>query len=622
MPDREPYPGSTPPDPAWADIAGLIDFDHPFSALWTPGPRSGRWFAGAMANLSTNCIDRHLVDGADRVALHWEGEPGDRRSLTYADLHQQVVVLTRALRGMGVGVGDRVGLHLGWLPETVVAMLACARLGAIHAVLPAPLPIEPLADRLSALDLKVLFTQDGAWRHGTVLPTKARADEALLASGSVEHTIVVRRTGMDVAWFEGDRWYHDIVGPTRRTPVESREDEGDLGAPVSLPADHPISIVPLATKGGQPVSVLHGAATMLAGALAVHRRLRTGGVFWCAGDISWAVTQFHGIYGPLAYGDTAVMYEGTLDQPAPTRAWEIIARYGVESMVSTPSVMRTVRGWARELPEVSRIPSLLRVTTAGEPVESDLAEWLMQAFGAKDLQVLDAWGQLELSGIVRVVDAADPGLGVAGGETALPDCDLDIVDAAGEPTAPGRAGEAVLRLPWAGTLVDVEGDHADVAQSHWTRHPGCYATGDLASRDEHGHIAFLGRTDGVVSISGQLVSLREVREVLEDHPYVSAAEVTWRKDAELGRALVAAVVLDPQVGPDPDLDEVAVGLMNAVREIMGGLARPRSLLVIDRFGDELGRLERSRAIATLATTDRVGAPREVTWSQVLAAAGQ
>lgn len=624
MPDRETQRSSTPPDPAWVDIAGLIDFDHPYSELWTPGPRSGHWFPGATVNLSTNCVDRHLVERADQVALHWEGEPGDRRSLTYRDLHQQVTALARALRVMGVGEGDRVGLHLGWLPETVVAMLACARVGAVHAVLPAPLPTEPLADRLSALDLKVLFTQDGAWRHGTVLPTKARADEALLASGSVEHTIVVRRTGMDVAWFEGDRWYHDVVGPARRAPTGSRDEEDDLAAPVHLPPDHPIAIVPLATKGGQPVSVLHGTATMLAGALAVHRRLRTGGVFWCAGDISWTVTQFHGIYGPLAHGDTAVMYEGTLDQPAPTRAWDIIARYGVESMVSTPSVMRTVRGWARELPEVSRIPSLLRVTTAGEPVEDDLAEWLTRAFGAKDLEVLDAWGQLELGGIVRVMDASDPGshAGGAADGTALPDCALDIVDAAGAAAGAGLAGEAVLRLPWAGTFVDVEGDQAGVAESHWTRHAGCYATGDLALRDEGGHIAFLGRTDGVVSISGQLVSLREVREVLEDHPYVSAAEVTWRKDPELGRALVAAVVLDPQAGPDPDLDEVGVGLMNAVREIMGGLARPRSLLVIDRFGDELGRLERARAIATLATPDRVGAPREVTWSQVLAAAGQ
>lgn len=610
----------TPPPDSWVAVADLITFDTAYSDLWHPGERSGRWFAGATLNLSVNCLDRHLSERSTQVALHWEGEPGDQRSMTYAELHEQVCALSRALRGMGVGIGDRVGLHLGWLPETVVAMLACARIGAVHTILPAPLPVEPLADRLDLLDLKVLFTQDGAWRHGTVLPLKARADEALLAGGSVEHTIVVRRTGMDIAWFEGDRWYHDLVATTRRG--NSAPDSSDASAPVPVAPDHPIATVPLANKGGQPVSVAHGTATMLAGALAVHRRLRTGGVFWCAGDISWAVTQFHGIYGPLAFGDTTVMYEGTLDVPNRTRAWDIIARYGVETMVTSPSVARTVRGWARELPEVSAIPSLRRVATAGEPVEEELAQWLAEAFGSGDLEVSDAWGQLELGGIVRVTNTTASSLGAVSADDELPDCGLDIVDPDGRSVSDGEIGETVLRLPWAGTMVGVGGSQAAVAEAHWTRHPGAYATGDLALRESSGHVTFLGRTDDVVSISGQLVSLREVREVLAEHPYVSGAEVTWRKDPELGRALIAAVSLSPEVGAAPDLDAVAVELMDAVREVMGGLARPRALLVVDRFGDELGRTERARAIATLATADRAGAPRQVTWAQILAAAGE
>ena len=614
----------TSPPESWAEIADLISFDTPFSRLWEPAERSGRWFVDGRLNLSTNCLDRHLGGQPDRVAVHWEGEPGDRRSMTYAQLHEQVCALTRGLRGMGVGPGDRVGLHLGWLPETVVAMLACARIGAMHTILAAPLPVEPLTDRLELLDLKVLFTQDGAWRHGTVLPLKARADEALVAGGSVEHTIVVRRTGMDVTWFEGDRWYHDVVAATRPGAASTPHEDGvDPSAPASLPSDHPIAAVSLANKGGQPVSVLHGTATMLAGAMAVHRRLRTGGVFWCAADIAWAVTQFHGIYGPLAFGDTVVMYEGTLDQPSRTRAWEIVARYEVESIVTSPSVARTVRGWARELPEVSAVPSLRRVTTAGEPVEPELEEWLTRAFASRRLDVIDAWGQLELGGIVQVASTR-PSDGatrdVPGDE--LPDCGVDIVDADGRSVGEDEVGEAVLRLPWAGTMVGVEGPQAAVAEAHWTRHPGCYATGDLARWRADGRLTFLGRTDDVVSISGQLVSLREVREVLADHPFVRAAVVTWRKDPELGRALVAAVTLSEQGGMDPDLDGVAVELMDAVREVMGGLARPRALLVVDRFGDELGRLQLARAIATLATPDRAGAPRRVTWPQVLAAAGE
>lgn len=614
MPEPDsPRTWEVAPPSSWAEVADLISFDTPFADLWLPGERSGRWFVGGMLNLSTNCVDRHLADRADQPAIHWEGEPGDRRTLTYGRLHDEVLALTAALRGMGVGRGDRVGLHLGWLPETVVIMLACARIGAIHTILPAPLPVEPLADRLELLDLKVLFTQDGAWRHGTVLPLKSRADDALLAGGSVEHTIVVRRTGMDVAWFEGDRWYHDLVAPAR--PGGVTQPVGDLSAPDSLPADHPIAAIPLASRGGRAVSILHGTATMLAGATAVHRRLRAGGVFWCAADIAWTVTQFHGIYGPLAHGDTVVMYEGTLDQPSQTRAWDIIARYGVDSMVTTPSVVRTVRGWARELPEVSGLPSLRRVTTAGEPVDQELRSWLGQAFASREIDVVDAWGQLELGGIVQVAGSGGDD------DNAVPDCGVDIVDAEGRPVAEGEAGEAILRLPWAGTMVGVEGPQAAVVDAHWTRHPGSYATGDLVVRGADGRMDFLGRTDEVVSISGQLVSLREVREVLAGHPFVEVAEVTSRKDPDLGRSLVAAVSLSAEVGSDPDLDGVAVELMETVREVMGGLARPRAVLVLDRFGEGLGQLEQRRAIATLATPDRAGAPRKVTWEQVVAAAG-
>lgn len=282
-------------------------------------------------------------------------------------------------------------------------------------------------------------------------------------------------------------------------------------------------------------------------------------------------------------------------------------------------MVRTVRGWAREMPGVSAVPSLRRVVTAGEPVEPELAEWLVEALGGGTLHVGDAWGQLELGGIVRVVGLPAP-------PTPPPDGELDIVDESGEPVPDGVPGEAVLRRAWAGTMVGVHGAADSVADRHWTRYPGLYATGDSAVRqpstgEDDGTVTFLGRTDGVVPISGQLVSLREVREVLTEHPYVAAADVVVRKDPTLGRRLVAAVQLTGEVGPDRDLDAIAVDLMDGVREVMGGLARPRAVLFLDRFGDELGRSQRAEAIAALATEDR-HEPRIVTWEQVLAAAGQ
>lgn len=622
-----------PPSPLWEDVAARMHLLSPPTALWG---EDGRWLPGATLNLSVTCLDRHLEERGDAVAVHWEGEPGDRRDLTYRELHEQVVVLARALQGMGVGPGDRVGLHLGWVPETVVAMLACARIGAVHSVLPSSLPAGPLADRLALLDLKVLFTQDGAWRHGTVLPLKARVDDALSAVGSVQHTIVVRRTGMDVAWYEGDRWYHDVIGAGPRPRAgESRRARRTSDQPVALDADHPVASVPIAARAGQQVSVIHGTAAVLANAIAVHGHLRTGGPFWCAGDIAWAVTQFHGIYGPLAWGDASVMYEGTLDVPHHGRAWEIVRRYDVEAVITSPSVMRTIRGWARDMRAVGAAPTLRRVATAGEPVEADLAAWLVEAFGGGDLEVLDAWGQLELGGIVRVTGAGE--------RHPMPGCGIDVVDPAGLVVPDGEPGEVVLRRPWAGVLVGVEGSSERDHWGHWERHPGVYSTGDLAVRSADGTITFLGRADEVVSVSGQLVSLREVREVLTDHPFVAHARVTVRKDVELGRAIVAAVVLSAEAtggagGGDgahapgdaggrsgetdgADLDAIAVELMAAVREDLGGLARPRAMLIVDRFGEELGREALSQAIAALASPHRSGTPRRVTWEQLVAAAG-
>ncbi len=607
-PVTEPIGLRLPPDPVWEEIARAITFATAYERLWTPGPRGGSWFAGGRLNLSVNCLDRHLPARRDQVAIHWEGEPGDRVSLTYGELYEQVLALTRALHALGVRPGDRVGLHLGWLPETVVAMLACVRLGAVHTLIPVPLPTEALADRIADLELRILFTQDGAWRRGAVLPLKARADEALAAASSVQHLIVVRRTGMDVPWFDGDRWYHDLVAGTR-----GRHRRADP-PPVLVPAQHPVCTISLANRGGHPVSVLHGTATMLAGALAVHRLLDPSGVFWCAGEVSWTLTQFHGIYGPLASGATAVMCEGTLDVPSRDRAWQIIERYAVESLVTTPSVVRTMRGWARELPPRSRPPSLGRVTTAGEPMDAELSQWLLEALGAGVLDVADGWGQLELGGIVRLT-------GLRG--ESLPDCGLDVVDPDGRSVGVGEPGEIVLRKPWPSTMVGIEGPGAPNIDRHWTRHPGGYATGDLAERTGPDAIAFLGRTDDVVSISGQLVALQEVRQVLAGHPQVAQVDVTWRKDQELGRALIATVCLRGGAcapGTDQDYDAVAVELMETVREVLGGLARPRSIVFLDRFGDELSRAERALAIADLARPDREG-PRLITWAQVLAAAG-
>lgn len=604
MADRRIADGIADGLEAWAAVADQLEWAKRWDTLYEPRGRLGRWFVGGRLNLAVNCVDRHVAAGDGEVpAIRWEGEPGDRRTLTYRELHDSVRTLAGALRGLGVGAADRVALHLGWLPETVIAMLACARIGATYTILPTPLPVEALAERLDDFGPKVLFTQDGAWRHGTIIPLKFRADDALTAVGGIEHTVVVRRTGNSVAWYEGDRWLDDLMAkPRPGTPAPDT-------APAELGAEHILTSAPLANRRGRPVSALQGAATLLASVVAIHRHgLHAGGVFWCAAEISWVGAQAHGVYGPLACGDTVVMYEGMLDVPTRTRAWDIVGRYGVRTLVTTPSVVRHLRGWSRRPPSSEQVASLRRVVMIGEPVDSDLVDWLAHEVGHGRLVLADAWGQIELAGIAALLDnPVDP--------ARLPDPGLAIVDETGREVPDGEPGELVVRRPWAGLMRGMEGAGADeTARRHW-RLPGVYCTEDSVRRRPDGRLEFLGRMDEVTNVSGQLVSLGEVREVLLEHPFVADAEVVQRADRMLGRSLAAAVV--PASGATADA-ALARDLLDTVRELLGGLARPRALLFVDRFGDELTASARRRTLAVLAASAEE-TPVHLTWDQVVAA---
>lgn len=589
----------TVPSDRWSGVAARLDWASPYDVVFRANPPYDDWFAGGTLNLSVNCVDRHLAGNADRVAIHWEGEPGDRRVLTYQDLHVSVVRLAAALRGLGIGTGDRVALHLGWLSETVVAMLACTRIGAEYTVIPVALPVEALAQRLEDFAPRVLFTQDGGWRHGAILPLKARADEALEATSGVEHTVVVRRTGLHVDWFEGDLWFDDVLAAA----------DPSLGGPEPVPSDHPAVVVHLANRRGQPVAVCHGTANLAASALAIHAHgLAEGEVFWCAGDVSWLGAQAHGVIGPLLGGATTVMYEGTLDVPDPARTWRVVERYQVTSLLTSPSIVRALRGWSLTAP-AGGTGSLRRLTTLGERLDPDLRSWLGTVLGP-DVTLADAWGQLELGGIVTVDAPVHPDL--------LPEPGFAILDAEGREVPDGTTGQWVMRRPWPGTMraAVVHGD--DPTAYHWSQHPGVYASGDLARRLPSGRVEFLGRLDEVVSVSGQLVSLNEVRDALVEQPFVVDAEAFERFDPALGRSVAAAVVLSPDAPTD---DASLRELQDGVRDLLGGLSRPRTLVVVDRFGDHLGPEERRQALAALPSPADTQ-PLRVSWEQVLAAAGR
>jgi acetyl-CoA synthetase len=580
----------------WAERARALHWDESFTETFDASRPAGRWFSGGRLNVSVNCLDRHLPALADAPAIYWEGEPGDRRMITYGDLHAEVVAFTRALRGLGVDKGDRVALYLSWVPETVVAMLACARLGALYALLPVALPADALADRLTDLEPKLVVTQDGAWRRGVIHPLKSQCDDALQVVASVEHTVVVRRTGIDVVDFEGDRWYHDLV-----VPYQGSDDGSDLGRAEPVEADHPLSIMYIASRRGRPTGIVHRSAGLLACASTMHRHGFASlpeDVLWCAVEFSWVVGQSHAVYGPLSCGASTVMYEGTLDTPNHGRAWDIIERYQINTLLTTPSIVRNIRGWV-DSPPGSRVGSIKRCVTAGERLDPETAEWLRHQVGHDEATIANAWGMTELGGAVRVRPWLDGG---------LPDPGLDIFDGHGEPVPHGVQGELVLCNPWPALTLGV---HVGEGKIEWDPEKGdClqYRTGDQAHRDPldigpEGFplITIDGRKDPLISVAAQLVSATEVAEVLEDHPFVRRAEVIDRSDRRRGSAIVACVVLQEGVEPN---STIAAELRTHVHDTLGGLSTPRAFAFCDELpsGVERGVLRHALSMLCAKST--------------------
>lgn len=547
----------------WRPHAEALSWITGYHTLYAENPPYDDWFIGGELNLSANCTDRHLHDRADRPAVLWEGEPGDRRTLSYRELHHETLCAAAGLRRLGITAGDRIAIHAGWVPETVAMVLAAFRLGAEITVIPIVLPVESLSTRLADFAPKLLLTQDGGWRRGVILPLKARADAAIEAAEGIEHTVVIRRTGVEIDWFEGDRWYHEI------TAVDD-PDELDLPA-VALPAAHPAYAVYLANRGGEPVVIHLGSANIAVTTLANHRQVMSPApneIYWCAAEVSWVGGQLYGILGPLLAGVTAVMYEGTLDFPEPARAWQIVERYGVSAIVTSPSVVAALRDWSRT---VNRdISTINRLVTIGEPLDQRLRAWLRELLGQTTL-LADGWGQMELGGIVTY-DLPGP--------TGLPEPGVALLDADGHEVRDEEPGEWALLHPWAGTMRSVEYPAEDPTAYHWNRYPGRYATGDRARRRPDGTVEFLGRYDEVTSIAGQLVSLNEVKQALLDHPFVAAAEAFEQVDTRLGRSVAAAIVLEPDA---PDDDATLRDMQDSVRELLGGLSRPRTLIVLDHL---------------------------------------
>ncbi|WP_051109620.1 acetate--CoA ligase [Promicromonospora sukumoe] len=581
----------------WEEAARRLDWATPWHTAHTwspPVPQDGdpegltvpeaAWFVGGRLNVAANCVDRHVTAGLGaKPALHWEGENGDRTSVTYADLQRRVAQAAHALTALGVGPGDRVVIYLPVLVETVVIALACARIGAVHSLVFGGFSAEALRFRLADTGAKLLVTTDGQYRRGVATSVKATADEAVAGLDHVEHVLVIRRTGSDVTWTDRDVWWHDAVD----TAPEVHDAQ-------AFDTEHPLFIIYTSGTTGKPKGLVHtsgGYLTHASWAHWAHFDARPDDVHWCTADLAWVTAHTYEIYGPLSNGLTQVIYEGTPDTPSRERHLEIIERYGVTVYYTAPTLIRTFMTWFGDtLPAGHDLSSLRLLGTVGEAINPAAWEWFRATFGRGELPVIDTWWQSE-TGAAMVAPLPYVTPLVPGSATrALPGIEVAVVDDDGRRLGPGEPGILVVTRPWPGMARTVWRDPARYRDAYWRRFAGqgpagaYYVAGDGALLDEQGNVHLLGRLDDVVNVSGHRLSTIEIESALVAHPTVGEAGVAGVPDAVTGQAVAAFVVLSgvgwAGTASPQEADAGAAALRSQVAREIGPVAKPRHVIVV------------------------------------------
>jgi acetyl-CoA synthetase len=569
----------------WAEQAGRLHWDKPWEQVldWT-NPPFAKWFVGGELNVAYNCVDRHVEAGrGDKVAYHFEGEAGDTRTITYADLQHDVNQASNALESLGVQKGDRVAIYMPMIPETVVAMLACARIGAPHTVVFGGFSATALRDRIQDCDARVVITADGAFRRGKPSPLKPAVDEALEQCPAVRSVLVVKRTESDVAWTEGrDVWWHDLV------PAQS-----DQHAYVPHDAEHPLYVMYTSGTTGKPKGILHTTGGYLTGCAFTQWEVfdlkPDTDVFWTAADIGWVTGHSYIVYGPLANGTTSILYEGTPDTPHQGRWWEIVEKYKATILYCAPTAIRTFMKWGEEIPAKFDLSSLRLLGSVGEPINPEAYVWYRHFIGGDNCPVVDTWWQTETGSLMISplpgVTESKPGAAMK----ALPGIGADVVDDAGHPVPDGSGGYLVLTKPWPSMMRTLWGEDERFRETYWTRFPGYYFAGDGAKKDEDGDIWLLGRVDDVMNVSGHRLSTTEIESALVSHPKVAEAAVVGASDPTTGQAVVAFVILRggaaaaAAAGDGSTAESVVADLRNWVGTQIGPIAKPRQVLVVQEL---------------------------------------
>ena len=563
------------PDGFWAEMAKSLTWDTPFTrVLDESNAPHFQWFTGGTLNASAQCLDRHLAAGlGNKAALIWEGEPGDSRTMTYRQLHREVCQFANVLKGLGVGAGDRVTIYLPMVPEAVVAMLACARIGATHSVIFGGFSADAVADRNADAGAKLVVTADGGWRRGKVVPLKANVDAALARSPSVQSVVVVNRCNTVVEMQPGrDRWYHELMA------------EASADCPATpFDSEHPLFVLYTSGSTGKPKGVLHTTAGYLLWATLTHRwvfDIKPDDVYFCTADVGWVTGHSYIVYGPLGNGSTVVLYEGAPNHPREDRFWQIVEKYRVSILYTAPTAIRAFVKWGDHWPKGRDLSSLRLLGSVGEPINPEAWMWYQTVIGGGRCPIVDTWWQTETGGIMIAplpgVTPTKPGSATR----PLPGIDAVVVDKDGAEVPADSGGFLVVRRPWPGMMRTILNDAPRFKDTYWSQYPGVYFTADGARKDADGDVWIMGRVDDVLNVSGHRLSTMEVESALVNHPAVAEAAVVGRPDDLKGEAICCFVTVK---GGQATSDALKAELKAHVAKEIGALARPDDI----RFTDGL-----------------------------------
>ena len=561
----------------WESQARELTWDQPWSTVLDWQVPYAKWFVGGKLNASVNALDRHVAAGrGNRVAFHFEGEPGDTRTITYADLLIDVKKAANALTEIGVKAGDRVAIYMPMIPEAAVAMLACARIGAAHSVVFGGFSADALLSRIQDADAKLVITADGGFRKGAAFALKPAVDEALKGRTNVEKVLVVQRTKQETAWNDAtDIWWHEIVD--RQSAEHVAE---------SFDAEHPLFILYTSGTTAKPKGIFHTTGGYLTQAAFTHRAVfdlkPETDVYWCTADVGWITGHSYVVYGPLINGATQVMYEGTPDTPHKGRMFEIIAKYGVTILYTAPTLIRTWMKWGDEFPQAHNLSTLRLLGSVGEPINPEAWMWYREVIGGNRCPIVDTWWQTETGAIMISplpgVTSTKPGSAMS----AIPGISTKVVDDNGVAVPNGHGGYLILDKPWPSMLRGVWGEDQRYRENYWSRFDGIYFAGDGAKLDNEGAIWLLGRVDDVMNVSGHRISTTEVESALVSHEAVAEAAVVGAADEMTGQGIVAFVILRTGI-EHANGDALVKELRAHVTKEIGAIARPRQIMVVNEL---------------------------------------